>query len=70
MNSPVVLITGALSGIGKATAEAFARAGYRIAISGRRDDAGKVLANELRTLGTDAEFSASTFAATTICAIS
>jgi NAD(P)-dependent dehydrogenase (short-subunit alcohol dehydrogenase family) len=43
MNSPVVLITGALSEIGKAAAEAFARAGYRIAISGRRDDAGQAL---------------------------
>ncbi len=56
MNPPVVLITGALSGIGKATAEAFARAGCRIAISGRRDDAGQALADELRALGADAEF--------------
>jgi NAD(P)-dependent dehydrogenase (short-subunit alcohol dehydrogenase family) len=56
MNSPVVLITGALSEIGKAAAEAFARAGYRIAISGRRDDAGQALAGELRALGADAEF--------------
>jgi NAD(P)-dependent dehydrogenase (short-subunit alcohol dehydrogenase family) len=70
MNSPVVLITGALSGIGKATAEAFARAGHRIAISGRRDDAGQALAGELRALGADADSSASTFAVTAICAIS
>jgi NAD(P)-dependent dehydrogenase (short-subunit alcohol dehydrogenase family) len=56
MNSSVVLITGALSGIGKATAEAFARAGYRIAVSGRSDDAGQALAGELRVLGADAEF--------------
>jgi NAD(P)-dependent dehydrogenase (short-subunit alcohol dehydrogenase family) len=56
VNSPVVLVTGALSGIGKATAEAFARAGYRIAISGRRDDAGQALADELRALDADAEF--------------
>lgn len=57
MNSPVVLITGALSGIGKAAAEAFARAGYRIAISGRRADAGQALVDQLRALGADAEFS-------------
>jgi NAD(P)-dependent dehydrogenase (short-subunit alcohol dehydrogenase family) len=56
MNSSVVLITGALSGIGKAAALAFARAGYRVAASGRRDDAGQALAGELRALGAEAEF--------------
>jgi len=56
MNSPVVLITGALSGIGKAAAQAFAGAGHRIAVSGRRDDAGQALAGELRALGADVEF--------------
>jgi NAD(P)-dependent dehydrogenase (short-subunit alcohol dehydrogenase family) len=56
MASPVVLITGALSGIGRATALAFAQAGARIAVSGRHDDAGNALAAELRKLGAEAEF--------------
>lgn len=56
MNSPVVLITGALTGIGRATALAFAREGARIVVSGRRDDAGKALATELGALGAEAEF--------------
>jgi len=56
MSSPVVLITGALAGIGRATAFAFARDGARIVVSGRRDDVGVDLANELRALGADADF--------------
>jgi NAD(P)-dependent dehydrogenase (short-subunit alcohol dehydrogenase family) len=56
MSIPVVLITGALTGIGRATALAFAHEGVRIVISGRRDEAGKTLATELRALGVDAEF--------------
>jgi NAD(P)-dependent dehydrogenase (short-subunit alcohol dehydrogenase family) len=56
MSHPVVLITGALTGIGRATAFAFANEGARIVVSGRRDDAGKALVTELRALGTEAEF--------------
>jgi NADP-dependent 3-hydroxy acid dehydrogenase YdfG len=37
MTAPVVLITGALAGIGRATALAFARQGTRLVLSGRRD---------------------------------
>ena len=43
MNRPVVLITGALTGIGRATALAFAKEGARIVVSGRRDDEGQKL---------------------------
>jgi NAD(P)-dependent dehydrogenase (short-subunit alcohol dehydrogenase family) len=56
MTSPVVLITGALTGIGRATALAFAHEGARIVVSGRRDEAGQALATELRGLGAEAEF--------------
>ena len=56
MSPPVVLITGALTGIGQAAAIAFAKAGHRVVVSGRRPDAGEVLATELRSLGADAEF--------------
>ena len=56
MNTPVVLITGALTGIGRATAIAFARKGARIVISGRRDEVGQKLLAELRELGAEAEY--------------
>src|SRR5882672_2435356 len=56
MNTPVVLITGALTGIGRATALAFAEEGARIVVSGRRDEAGHALADELSALGAEAEF--------------
>jgi NAD(P)-dependent dehydrogenase (short-subunit alcohol dehydrogenase family) len=56
MSSPVVLITGALTGIGRATALAFAHEGARVVVSGRHDDEGLKLATELRKLGTEAEF--------------
>jgi NAD(P)-dependent dehydrogenase (short-subunit alcohol dehydrogenase family) len=54
--TPVVLITGALTGIGRATALAFAREGATVIVSGRRDEAGHALAAELRTLGGGAEY--------------
>jgi NAD(P)-dependent dehydrogenase (short-subunit alcohol dehydrogenase family) len=56
MTASVVLITGALTGIGRATAFAFANEGARIVVSGRRDDAGEALATELRALGLEVEF--------------
>jgi NAD(P)-dependent dehydrogenase (short-subunit alcohol dehydrogenase family) len=56
MNTPVVLITGALTGIGRATAVAFAQSGARVVVSGRRQDAGQALAAELRNLGAEAGF--------------
>ena len=56
MNTPVVLITGGLTGIGRAAAVAFARKGAKIVVAGRREEAGKMLASELRGLGSEAEF--------------
>ena len=56
MSNPVVLITGALTGIGRAAAIAFARKGAKVVVSGRRDEAGKALIKELRALGSEAEF--------------
>src|SRR6202162_5830150 len=53
---PVVLITGALTGIGRATAIAFAQEGARIIVSGRREEEGRKLETELRELGAEAEF--------------
>ena len=42
-----VLITGALAGIGRATALAYATAGANVVVSGRRPSAGESLAAEL-----------------------
>jgi NAD(P)-dependent dehydrogenase (short-subunit alcohol dehydrogenase family) len=56
MSTPVVLITGALAGIGRATALAFARAGARLVVSGRNEEKGSALAVELRGLGAEVEF--------------
>jgi NAD(P)-dependent dehydrogenase (short-subunit alcohol dehydrogenase family) len=56
MSSPVVLITGALTGIGHATAIAFAKAGNRVVVSGRKQDAGEAFVDELHSLGAEAEF--------------
>src|ERR1700676_3330645 len=56
MSSPVVLITGALTGIGRATVVAFAKDGARVVASGRREAEGKALEAELRSLGAEAAF--------------
>ena len=55
-NNPVVLITGALTGIGRATAIVFAKDGARLVVAGRHEDAGRQLTTELRALGAEAEF--------------
>jgi NAD(P)-dependent dehydrogenase (short-subunit alcohol dehydrogenase family) len=56
VTNPVVLITGALTGIGRAAAIAFAQDGARLVVSGRRKTEGEALVEELRRLDTEAEF--------------
>jgi NAD(P)-dependent dehydrogenase (short-subunit alcohol dehydrogenase family) len=56
MDDRVILITGALTGIGRAAAVAFAEKGAKVVVSGRRDEPGNALAQELRSLGAEAEF--------------
>ena len=56
MKNKVILITGALTGIGRATALAFAREGAHLVVCGRRDDVGNALATELCALGVEAEY--------------
>src|SRR5258705_2505054 len=56
MSNSVVLITGALTGIGRAAAVAFAKKGAKVVVAGRRDEAGNALVKELRSFGAEAEF--------------
>src|ERR1700747_2488209 len=56
MSSPVVLITGALTGISRAAAVVFAKEGSRVVVSGRRDKQGQELVAELQALGAEAFF--------------
>jgi len=56
MRNPTVLITGALTGIGRATAIAFSKEGARLVVSGRHEEAGQALAIDLHALGAEAEF--------------
>jgi NAD(P)-dependent dehydrogenase (short-subunit alcohol dehydrogenase family) len=56
MDKPVILITGALTGIGRATALAFADSGARIVVSGRREAEGRALEAALRERGAEALF--------------
>ena len=56
MSSPVVLITGALTGIGRASARTFAQAGAHLVVSGRRDKEGQELVAELQGLGAESIF--------------
>jgi len=56
MSTQIVLITGALTGIGRAAAQAFARHGSSVVVSGRNEEAGHALAAELRALGAESEF--------------
>src|SRR5712675_1145253 len=56
MSAPVILITGALTGIGRAAAFAFAKEGATVVVSGRREAEGKALEAGLRSLGAEAAF--------------
>jgi NAD(P)-dependent dehydrogenase (short-subunit alcohol dehydrogenase family) len=56
LSDKTALVTGALTGIGRAAAIAFAKKGAKVVVSGRRDEAGEALVRELRSFGSEAEF--------------
>jgi short-subunit dehydrogenase len=51
---PVLLVTGASSGIGAATAQLFAREGYRVALAARRQGRLQELVEEIQSSGGEA----------------
>jgi NAD(P)-dependent dehydrogenase (short-subunit alcohol dehydrogenase family) len=56
LKDAAVFVTGALTGIGRATVLAFVREGARVVFTGRRDDAGRAFEAELRRQGGDADY--------------
>src|SRR6185503_14794653 len=56
MEGRVALVTGAGSGIGRATALAFARAGAKVVVAEVVDEAGEQTATQIRDAGGDAHF--------------
>ncbi|NNF00734.1 MAG: SDR family oxidoreductase [Pyrinomonadaceae bacterium] len=55
-DAKVAIVTGGTSGIGTATAEAFAAKGAKVTVSGRREDKGNSVVESIRKAGGEAIF--------------
>lgn len=56
LEGKVAIVTGAASGIGRATANLFAAEGARVIVADWEDDLGRRVASEIKSTGGDAEF--------------
>ena len=56
LDAPVVLVTGELTGIGRAAAVALAKKGAKVVVAGPRDEASEALVKELLSYGSEVEF--------------
>jgi NAD(P)-dependent dehydrogenase (short-subunit alcohol dehydrogenase family) len=56
LENKVAVITGSTSGIGRATAELFAREGARVVVNGRRQELGQEVIEGIRAEGGEASF--------------
>ncbi|MEE9198213.1 MAG: glucose 1-dehydrogenase, partial [Dehalococcoidia bacterium] len=56
LKDKIAVITGATSGIGRATAELFAREGAKVVLAGRRAELGEGLTRDIREKGGEAVF--------------
>jgi NAD(P)-dependent dehydrogenase (short-subunit alcohol dehydrogenase family) len=56
LDKKVILITGGTSGIGESAAHLFAQQGASVVLSGRRNDRGESIAEEIRSKGGQARF--------------
>lgn len=56
LNGKVAIITGSTSGIGKATAELFAKEGAKVVVSGRREETGNAIVETIKANAGEAIF--------------